>query len=99
MRSRWHTSACCAAGARMPCVLQMLILFLQRAVDLKEARMDDLLIRQAQPQDKAAVLAFCAHTWDWGDYIPQVWDEWLADPSGCLLVAILADRPVALMHM
>ncbi len=61
--------------------------------------MDDLTIRLAQPQDKAAVLAFCAHTWDGGDYIPQVWDEWLTDTSGRLLVAILADRPVGLIHM
>ena len=61
--------------------------------------MDDVTIRLAQPQDKATVLAFCAQTWDWGDYIPQVWDEWLADPSGRLLVAILADRPVGLIHM
>ncbi len=61
--------------------------------------MADVTIRLAQPEDKAAVLAFCAHTWDWGDYIPQVWDAWLADPSGRLLVAVLNDRPVALVHM
>ncbi|HLW00917.1 MAG TPA: GNAT family N-acetyltransferase [Ktedonobacterales bacterium] len=61
--------------------------------------MDDLTIRLAEPQDKAAVLAFCAHTWDWGDYIAEVWDEWLADASGRLLIAILADRPVGLLHM
>jgi len=61
--------------------------------------MDDVTIRLAQPQDKAAVLAFCAQTWEWGDYIPQVWDEWLADSSGRLLVALLADRPVGLIHM
>ncbi len=61
--------------------------------------MDDITIRLAQPQDQAAVLAFCAHTWEWGDYIPQVWDAWLADASGRLLVAVLADRPVGLLHM
>lgn len=61
--------------------------------------MDDLEIRLAQPGDKEAVLAFCAHTWDWGDYIPEVWDDWLADSSGRLLVAILDGRPVALEHM
>ncbi len=61
--------------------------------------MDELTIRLAQPQDKAAVLAFCAHTWEWGDYIPQVWDDWLGDPSGRLLVAILDNRPVGLLHM
>ncbi len=61
--------------------------------------MDDVTIRLARTQDKEAVLAFCAHTWDWGDYIPQVWDEWLADSSGRLLVAVLRDRPVAVVHM
>jgi GNAT superfamily N-acetyltransferase len=61
--------------------------------------MDDITIRLAQPKDKDAVLAFCAHTWDWGDYIHQVWDEWLVNPSGRLLVAILANRPVGLMHL
>lgn len=61
--------------------------------------MEDITIRPAQPQDKAAVLAFCAHTWDWGDYIPEVWDEWLADTSGKLLVAVLDGRPVAVEHM
>jgi GNAT superfamily N-acetyltransferase len=61
--------------------------------------MTDVTIRLAQSEDKAAVLAFCAHTWEWGDYIPQVWDAWLADPSGQLLVAVLDERPVALVHM
>jgi ribosomal protein S18 acetylase RimI-like enzyme len=61
--------------------------------------LEEMLIRPAQPQDKEAVLAFCAHTWDWGDYIPQVWDVWLADSSGRLLVALLNDRPVALVHV
>ncbi len=61
--------------------------------------MDTLTIRLAEPRDKAAVLAFCAQTWDWGDYIAEVWDEWLADPSGRTLVAVLNNRPVAVVHM
>lgn len=61
--------------------------------------MEALTVRLARPEDKAAVLAFCAHTWDWGDYIAQVWDEWLADESGRLLVALLGERPVAVEHM
>ena len=39
-------------------------------------------IRPARPEDREAVLAFCMHTWDWGDYIESVWDEWLHDPQG-----------------
>ena len=60
---------------------------------------EELTIRPARPDDKAAVLAFCEHTWEWGDYIADVWDEWLADPAGRLLVAVLHDRPVAIDHI
>jgi ribosomal protein S18 acetylase RimI-like enzyme len=61
--------------------------------------MPTVTIRLAQPEDKAAVLAFCAQTWDWGDYIADVWDQWLTDPSGRLLVAVLDERPVGLEHL
>jgi GNAT superfamily N-acetyltransferase len=61
--------------------------------------MPRLETRLAQPEDKAAVLAFCAQTWEWGDYLPEVWDEWLTDPMGRLLVATLDGRPVAVMHL
>ena len=60
---------------------------------------EELTIRPAQAEDKAAVLAFCEHTWEWGDYIADVWDEWLADPSGRLLVAVLGGSPIAVVHM
>ncbi len=52
------------------------------------------VIRPARAADKQAVLAFCAHTFDWGDYLPEVWDEWLADARGQLLVATLDEVPV-----
>jgi len=38
--------------------------------------------RPAAPRDREAVFAFCATTWPNGDYIPRVWDAWLADPEG-----------------
>jgi len=47
-------------------------------------------------QDKGAILAFCQHTFDWGDYIPLVLDEWLADPQGPLLVATYDGAPVGI---
>ena len=43
-------------------------------------------IRPARAADREAVLAFCAQTWDWGDYIAEVWDRWLADSEGVLVV-------------
>ncbi len=45
------------------------------------------------------MLAFCEATWDDGDYIASVWDEWLADDTGELLVATVDLRPVALAHV
>jgi len=54
-------------------------------------------VRPARPEDKEAVLAFCEHTWeDHEDYIPYVWDDWLADPNGCLFVAVVDGQPVAI---
>jgi GNAT superfamily N-acetyltransferase len=51
-------------------------------------------IRPARPLDKGFVLAFCAHTFDWGDYLPLVWDMWLSDDRGPLLVATENAVPV-----
>jgi ribosomal protein S18 acetylase RimI-like enzyme len=61
--------------------------------------MSEIQIRQARAQDREAVLAFCAHTWEWGDYIENVWETWLDDPTGLPLVALHEDRPVGLLHM
>jgi GNAT superfamily N-acetyltransferase len=47
---------------------------------------DEFHIRPARAADREAVLAFCAQTWDWGDYIAEVWDAWLADSEGVLVV-------------
>ncbi|HEV7129506.1 MAG TPA: GNAT family N-acetyltransferase, partial [Ktedonobacterales bacterium] len=57
-------------------------------------------VRPARPDDRTAVFAFCARTWgDDGDYIPYVWDQWLVDTNGVLLVAQLDGQPVGLTHM
>lgn len=58
-----------------------------------------LEVRPARQEDREAVLAFCAHTWPGGDYIPYLWDEWLADTGGALLVAVADDHPVGLVHV
>jgi len=61
-------------------------------------RMPDiaLILRRARPDDRAAMERICAHTWDDGDYIPYVWDRWLADGQGPLVVGELAGQVVAL---
>lgn len=66
----------------------------------------ELAVRPARAEDREAVFAFCARTWgDDGDYIPYVWDEWLADMRGesalhgVVLVATLDGRPVGITHL
>ena len=61
--------------------------------------MPQVEIRPARPEDRDAVLAFCAHTWEWGDYIEYVWDEWLHDPNGTLFVATIDGQPVGISRM
>jgi ribosomal protein S18 acetylase RimI-like enzyme len=57
-------------------------------------------IRPARAEDHDAVFAFTARTWgDDGDYIPYVWDQWLADQQGTMLVAIAEGRAVGLIHV
>ena len=55
-----------------------------------------LHLRPARPSDRDAVVAMVASVWDGNDYVPDVWDAWLADPSGPLLVGELDGQPVAL---
>lgn len=59
--------------------------------------MANLEIRAARPEDRASILAFSSETWAWGDYISYVWDEWLHDPAGRVLVATLDEQPVGMV--
>lgn len=61
--------------------------------------MPHIEIRPARAEDRDAVLAFSSHTWEWGDYIAYVWDEWLNNPGGVLFVATIDGQPVGLSHM
>jgi len=59
--------------------------------------MKDFFVRPARPSDREPVLAFCEHTWaEHGDYIADVWDEWMGDQEGHFLVGDLAGQPVAI---
>lgn len=52
-------------------------------------------IRRARQADKRIVLAFCKRTFGrWGDYLPEVWDDWVKDRKGMFFVAVLGKRPV-----
>lgn len=46
-----------------------------------------VVIRPALPLDRDDVLEFTKHIWEGEDYIPYVWDEWLAAPEGFMVVA------------
>lgn len=53
------------------------------------------VIRSAQPQDRADVEEISAQIWEGQDYVPEVWEEWLADPYGEFSVVELKGRVVA----
>jgi GNAT superfamily N-acetyltransferase len=56
----------------------------------------ELILRPARPDDRPAMEGVCAQTFDWGDYIPSVWDDWLADEQGLVLVGEQGGSVVAL---
>jgi GNAT superfamily N-acetyltransferase len=58
-----------------------------------------MTIRPARPGDRPAMERICARTWEWGDYIPDVWDHWLTDEQGLLIVSELEGRVVALSRI
>jgi predicted PurR-regulated permease PerM len=65
----------------------------------KRALADQWVVRPARPEDRADMEAICAQVWEGDDYVPEVWDEWLADPDGELTVVELKGRVVALSKL
>ncbi len=57
------------------------------------------VLRPARPEDRSGMEAISAHIWGGEDYIPEVWDEWLADPEGELTVAELNGQVVGLAKL
>jgi len=58
-----------------------------------------ILVRMARKSDREDVFAFCARTWYWGDYISDVWDDWLKQKNGRVFVATLDGKPVGITHL
>lgn len=56
----------------------------------------ELSIRPARSEDRLSMERICAQTFDWGDYVPEVWDDWLADEQGLAIVGEVGRRVVAL---
>jgi GNAT superfamily N-acetyltransferase len=49
-------------------------------------------------EDRDEVLSFCVGTFDWGDYIDEVYDVWLNGSDSLLLVAEAEGKPVGILH-
>jgi ribosomal protein S18 acetylase RimI-like enzyme len=58
--------------------------------------MENIIVRLAKPSDRERVLEFTTGTFSWGDYIYRVFDRWIADSSGRLLVAETERRVVGM---
>jgi GNAT superfamily N-acetyltransferase len=59
----------------------------------------EISIRTGRPEDRPAIEAFTRNTFEWGDYIGRVYEEWLADTSGYTFIAELAGRVVGLARV
>ncbi len=60
---------------------------------------DVVVCRPALQKDTEQVIELCSHIWEGDDYIPLVWDEWMADPEGLLGVAELRGRVVGIFKL
>ena len=55
-------------------------------------------IRKAAEADKAPILEICKNIWNGHDYLPGIWDDWLAEKEGRLIVATVKGRTVGVAH-
>ncbi|MCL4559546.1 MAG: GNAT family N-acetyltransferase [Chloroflexi bacterium] len=58
-----------------------------------------VICRPARSADRVDVFSFVRNIWDGEDYIPYVWEAWLADPEGQLTVAEYGGRAVGLSKL
>src|SRR5512136_1913314 len=63
--------------------------------------LDTLTFRPVRPEDKDRIIAFTFNTWgdNEGDYIKDVFDDWLADPHGEFTAAVLAGEIVGIAKL
>ena len=64
----------------------------------RKQRSAPVKIRKAKPSDKSPVLEISKKIWSGHDYLPQVWDDWLADKKARLIVATVNGRTVGVAH-
>jgi RimJ/RimL family protein N-acetyltransferase len=51
-------------------------------------------IRRVEERDIPEIISFTTGTFEWGDYIPEVIEEWVDDPEGMVMVAVVAGKTV-----
>lgn len=56
---------------------------------------DSMIVRPALPSDRDAIAAFTRDTFEWGDYIADVFTDWLARDDTLVMVAVVDDVPIA----
>lgn len=61
-------------------------------------KLSQVRVRKAADRDKSPILEICRKIWDGGDYVPRVWDDWIRDKKGHLVVATVGTTPVAVAH-
>lgn len=58
-----------------------------------------LILEKVKPEDKEEILSFTLNTWSWGDYIPEIFDEWLDPKNGDFIKALLDGKIVGISHI
>lgn len=66
---------------------------------LRRDKLFTLSCRPALPKDEADVQSLTARIWGGRDYVPHVWQEWLAETSGFLAAAEYGGRVVGLYRL
>ena len=57
-------------------------------------RVGNLRVRRARPEDREPILEMSKLIWGGHDYMPLVWDRWLAEKKGALLTVTVDRGPV-----
>jgi GNAT superfamily N-acetyltransferase len=60
---------------------------------------DKIIIRPLTNEDKDFVLSYTNKTWEWGDYIKDVWNSWINDKIGLFAAVDINGKAVAICHM
>ncbi|HHR85460.1 MAG TPA: GNAT family N-acetyltransferase, partial [Candidatus Acetothermia bacterium] len=54
-----------------------------------------MTLRKATAADKPRITKISSQIWDGDDYVPEVLDDWLADPNGEVIVAIVDGKLIS----